>query len=199
MSLEVDYLPIAAAGGANVDSQVDFAGSGYQTDGFTSGEAISKQLNKCWRQSSMMAAAWANVISQTLNQNVLDDGNLSALITQILDTIADLASTVGAPKVVIVTPSTTPVFDCTVANPLISVFSLAMSAGSVTSSTFNGVQAGQKVILMIDNTTGFNQNFVSPLGFPLGTVTIPAGKTYTMEAVYTGSLWIPTTGVIITP
>jgi len=87
MSLEVDYLPIATAGGANVDSQADFVGSGYQTLGFQAGLAQSKQLNKAWRQSSMMAAALANFISEVLGINVLDDGNISALITNLTNAI----------------------------------------------------------------------------------------------------------------
>lgn len=81
MPLEVDYLPIAAASGANVDSQSDFSGSGYQVNGFISGLAQSKQFNKALRQSSMIAAALANVIAVALNSNVLDDGNLPNLIS----------------------------------------------------------------------------------------------------------------------
>lgn len=87
MSLEVDYLPVATAGGANVDSQANFVGSGYQTEGFQAGLAQSKQLNKVWRQSSMMAAALANFIANTLGINVLDDGNISALITNLTNAI----------------------------------------------------------------------------------------------------------------
>jgi hypothetical protein len=77
----VDYLPIATGAGANVDTQGNFAGGGYQTVGFQSGIAQSAQLNKCWRQSSMIAAAIANFISTQLSISVLDDGNLANLIT----------------------------------------------------------------------------------------------------------------------
>lgn len=82
MPLEVDYLPFAVSGVANVDSQSDFAGSSYQENGFApnSVPAQSKQLNKVWRQSSMFAAALAQFISNTLQINVLDDGNLSNLL-----------------------------------------------------------------------------------------------------------------------
>lgn len=83
MALEVDYLPFAASGIANVDTQADYAGSGYQENGFTAGStpAQSKQLNKVWRQASMIAAALANIISAKNNTNLLDDGNLDNLIT----------------------------------------------------------------------------------------------------------------------
>ena len=83
----IDYLPIAVNPGANVESQADFAGSGHQENGFSAGIAQSKQLNKCWRQSSMMAAAIANFIANTLGINVLDDGNLAELITNLTNAI----------------------------------------------------------------------------------------------------------------
>jgi hypothetical protein len=78
-----EYLPVAVASGANVDSQGAFAGATYQLIGFTTGVARATQANKVWRQSSMMAAAWANQIVNVMGQNVLDDGNLPTLITQI--------------------------------------------------------------------------------------------------------------------
>ena len=79
----VEYLPVAAAGGSNVESQGAFAGSSHQLTGFVSGVALSAQLNKCWRQSSVMTAALANLIADLTGQNVLDDGNVTALLQQI--------------------------------------------------------------------------------------------------------------------
>src|SRR5258708_24701494 len=78
----VDYLPFAAAGGANVESQGSYAGSSHQLTGFVTGLALSMQLNKAWRQSSVMAAAMANLIADITGQNVLDDGNVVALLKQ---------------------------------------------------------------------------------------------------------------------
>jgi hypothetical protein len=75
-----DFLPVATAVGANVDSQGNFSGSGYQTEGFSAGIALPTQANKVWRQSSVMCAAMANYISDVLNQFIPDDGNLNALI-----------------------------------------------------------------------------------------------------------------------
>lgn len=76
----VDYLPIATGVGANVETQGAFVGSGHQTNGFSAGLAQSLQVNKCLRQSSVVIAALANLISQDLSISVLDDGNLAALI-----------------------------------------------------------------------------------------------------------------------
>lgn len=78
-----EYLPIATGGGANVDSQANFAGSTYQTQGFATGIAQPFQANKCWRQSSMVAAALTNVIANILSVAVPDDGNLANLIAWI--------------------------------------------------------------------------------------------------------------------
>jgi hypothetical protein len=79
----VDFLPFAASGGANVESQSSFAGSSHQLNGFLTGVALSAQLNKAWRQSSVMAAAIANLIADITGQNVLDNGNVTALLIQI--------------------------------------------------------------------------------------------------------------------
>lgn len=184
-----DFLPVAAAAGANVDSQADFAGSGYQLNGFSSGEAISKQLNKVWRQPSMMAAAWANVIVQTLNQDVPDDGNLPNLITQLIDTIQALASAGSNPKVVTVAYSATPAFDIASANPLISVFDLTIT-GDVTSSTLVGGVGGQLLILNISQNATGGYTFVAPTGVPMSPISATASKTSTQVFLNTGSAWI---------
>jgi peptidoglycan hydrolase CwlO-like protein len=87
-----EFLPVAVASGANVDSQGSFAGATYQLVGFTTGTARAIQANKVWRQSSMMSAAWANVIVNIMGQNVLDDGNLPNLVSQLTATVQQIAS-----------------------------------------------------------------------------------------------------------
>jgi hypothetical protein len=83
MAGTTDYLPVATGGGANVDSQANFAGSSYQINGFANGIAQPYQANKIWRQSSMVAAALTQFIATALNINVPDDGNLTNLIAWI--------------------------------------------------------------------------------------------------------------------
>jgi hypothetical protein len=78
-----DFLPVATSGGANVDSQADFAGSSYQLDGFVAGIAQPTQANKIWRQASMIAAALTTAINNVTGENVVDDGNLATLTAQI--------------------------------------------------------------------------------------------------------------------
>lgn len=89
--MTVDYLPIANSGGANVESQaqyvIDLAGGGSLVTGYLAGLAKSNQMNKTFRQSSMVSAAVANYISQALSIDVLDDGNLATLITNLTNAI----------------------------------------------------------------------------------------------------------------
>lgn len=60
------FLPFAAGDDANVMSDDDYANAlatnGAYQKGVTTGQASSKQANKTWRQSSLMAAAIAQVI-----------------------------------------------------------------------------------------------------------------------------------------
>jgi hypothetical protein len=79
----VDFKPIAVDGAANVISQAAFetalASAGSLEHGFKAGTAVSAEINKVVRQSSMMTAAVANAISDLLGVDVLDNGDLSAL------------------------------------------------------------------------------------------------------------------------
>lgn len=97
MTLIVDYLPIANLGGANVETQaqyvIDLGSGGVLQNGYQAGLAKSNQVNKTLRQTSMVAAAVATVISNTLNVNVLDDGNLSALVANLTSAIESLNPT----------------------------------------------------------------------------------------------------------
>lgn len=104
----IEYLPFATNGSPNVESQAAYAGSGHQTNGFTSGLAASAQLNKVWRQASVMTAAMANFLSQSLNGiNILDDGNVAVLTTFIAGAIKQISGGhVDVPF------SNTAIFDC---------------------------------------------------------------------------------------
>jgi hypothetical protein len=73
----VDFLPFATGAGANVESQASYASDPSTAAGFSAGLAQSQKLNKCWRQSSFISAALANLVSQQLGVDVLDDGNLT--------------------------------------------------------------------------------------------------------------------------
>jgi hypothetical protein len=162
MSLEIDYLPVATATGANVDTQADFAGSSYQTLGFQNGIALPDQFNKILRQCSMMTAALANLISNTMDIAVLDDGNLPELITNLQNTMTAIAIPVAAsgPAAVLQTVeySATPEFNSAAG----SAFDLVLT-GPVTSSTFINGATGANIVgfRITQNATG-NFPFVWP-------------------------------------
>lgn len=80
MTIENDFLPFAGASGANVVSQRTYAGSAWQETGFVSGIALSNQLNKVWRQASIIASVIAQYINQETDQNTIDDGTTATLL-----------------------------------------------------------------------------------------------------------------------
>jgi hypothetical protein len=171
MSLEVDYLPVATAAGNNADSQANFDGSGYQQLGFVNGIAQPFQANKLWRQSSMIAAAVANFIANELNINVLDDGNLAELITNLTNAIVSAAKG-GTTGVVSIPFSPTPVFDASQGN----TFEIVLT-GSVTSSTLVNVTPGQALRFIVKQDGAGGHPFVPPGSLPMAQISIAPSKT----------------------
>jgi len=175
-----DYLPVATGGGANVDSQVNFASSTYQPNGFTAGVAQSIQMNKVWRQSSMVAAAVTNFIVNMLGINIADDGNLAGLITNLTNAIRRAANTL-----VVVVFSSTPTFDLNLGN----VFEITLT-GNVTSSTLANLVFGAPLTLeitfIIHQDGAGGHTFVAPAAVPLGAISPLANKT-TMQSFKVGN------------
>jgi hypothetical protein len=68
-------------------TQADYVALASRILGFQAGTANSAQLNKVWRQASMMSAALANYISVQNGTDVLDDGNLANLIAALTSSI----------------------------------------------------------------------------------------------------------------
>lgn len=74
-----DFLPFGTNIGANVMSQADYSAMAARVNGFSSGTANSAQLNKAWRQSSVMSSVLAQFIADRSNEDVLDNGNLGTI------------------------------------------------------------------------------------------------------------------------
>lgn len=177
---QIDFLPIATGSGANVVSQGDFAGSGFQTEGFTSGIALSGQLNKCWRQPSTWSAVLANFVSQQLgNIDVLDNGDISGLLANFIAALQATIENVANPSVINVTYSTTPVFDCSLGNVILPVFYLDLT-GPVTSSTIDNVRPGQLIVIIVNQPSGGGQAFVAPANLPMGAIS-QAGSSFSSQ------------------
>lgn len=74
-----DFKPFAIGEYANVLTQEQYEGLPAVGAGYTAGIAKSEQLNKTWRQASVMSAVLGNFIAEQSGDDVLDDGDLNKL------------------------------------------------------------------------------------------------------------------------
>lgn len=79
-----DFLTFASNSGANVISQANYLSLAAQATGFQSGIAQSAQLNKVWRQSSIISAMIAQFICDKSGQSAIDDGTITTLETNFM-------------------------------------------------------------------------------------------------------------------
>ncbi|WP_104012254.1 hypothetical protein [Burkholderia anthinoferrum] len=78
-----NFKPFAAAANANVMTQADYEALAALVTGFVSGTAQSAQLNKVWRQSSIIAAVLAQFIVDLTGQDAVDDGTTATLLANL--------------------------------------------------------------------------------------------------------------------
>lgn len=94
-----EFKPFAIGEYANVLSQEEYETLPAIGAGYTAGIAKSEQLNKTWRQSSVMVAALGELVSERIGEDVLDDGDLAKLLDQLKKAISisarDAAHPVG--------------------------------------------------------------------------------------------------------
>lgn len=83
-----DFQAFGNAAGANVLSQADYLALAARLSGFTAGTANSAQLNKVWRQSSVMANVLAQCISDITRQDVLDNGSPATILANLKAALA---------------------------------------------------------------------------------------------------------------
>jgi hypothetical protein len=87
-----DFIPFAVGGSANVTPQATYAANTTLTQGgFQSGLAKSPDLNKVWRQSSIMAAVLAQFIVDQSGQNAVDDGTTATLEANLISAVRNAA------------------------------------------------------------------------------------------------------------
>lgn len=99
-----DFKPFSTGVGANVLTQAAYELlATLRADGFQSGIAISEQFNKVWRQANIPGVALTDLVALILDEDVLDDGDVAALMNQMASTISLLGS---SPDARIVTTST---------------------------------------------------------------------------------------------
>ncbi|MCA7959523.1 hypothetical protein LGM14_18660 [Burkholderia multivorans] len=88
MATQNDFLPFATGPGANVVDQATYGALTALTTGFQSGTAQSAQLNKVWRQSSIMSAVLAKFIVNQTGQPAIDDGTTATLLANLASAVA---------------------------------------------------------------------------------------------------------------
>lgn len=74
-----DFKAFAIGNNANVVSQEEYEELTALVGGFSSGVALSPQLNKVWRQSSVISTVLAEFVASQSGDDVLDNGDLALL------------------------------------------------------------------------------------------------------------------------
>ncbi|KAA1194868.1 phage tail protein [Photorhabdus heterorhabditis] len=74
-----EFLTFGIAEGANVLSNEEYAALAARVNGFSAGVAKSRELNKAWRQSSIITHILADFIAKESGRDVLDNGDIDAL------------------------------------------------------------------------------------------------------------------------
>lgn len=88
-----NFKSFAGGVGANVLTQPQYeALATLLATGFTSGVAPSVQLNKVWRQSSIMASVLAQFIADVSGQDSIDDGTTATLLVNMKTAIRPIGS-----------------------------------------------------------------------------------------------------------
>lgn len=92
-----NFKPFAIGPGANVMPQIDWESLPALLSGFSSGKASSAQVNKALRQATFIASALAQFVAETLEQDVLDDGDRDTFTEQIKHSVINSTLPAGVP------------------------------------------------------------------------------------------------------
>ncbi|MTD37812.1 hypothetical protein GIX45_04015 [Erwinia sp. CPCC 100877] len=88
-----DFKAFATGENANVLSQEEYEELEALSGGFQSGIARSEQLNKVWRQASIIASVVARFMAEKSGDDVKDDGDLEKLQASLLKALLNNATT----------------------------------------------------------------------------------------------------------
>lgn len=86
-----EFVAFATAPGANVIEQEDYLSDPIVPTGFTMGLLYSAKTNKVWRQSSFVAHCLSELMRETLDEDINDDGDAGTYIEQLKETIFQVA------------------------------------------------------------------------------------------------------------
>lgn len=94
-----EILPFAQGGGANVQSQIDYAAEPLRSSGNVAGIARSNVNNKALRQASVLAAGLAQFMADNQSNNIVDTASIANLANWLGDAIRaanNAAASVGS-------------------------------------------------------------------------------------------------------
>ncbi|WP_264840381.1 hypothetical protein [Burkholderia cenocepacia] len=135
-----DFLVFGGGSSPNVIDQATYAALSARLSGFQSGTALSAQLNKVWRQSSIMAAVLAQFTANFSGQNAVDDGTTATLLANLQTAIN--AAGITAPQFDNSTKLATTAFVGRAAGNFQTRKYVSGSATLVTSDTGSWIEAG---------------------------------------------------------
>ncbi|WP_321853108.1 glycine-rich domain-containing protein [Burkholderia cenocepacia] len=135
-----DFLVFGGGSSPNVIDQATYAALAARLSGFQSGTALSAQLNKVWRQSSIMAAVLAQFTANFSGQNAVDDGTIATLLANLQTAIN--AAGITAPQFDNSTKLATTAFVGRAAGNFQTRKYVSGSATLVTSDTGSWIEAG---------------------------------------------------------
>lgn len=164
MATEQDFIAFGVGAGANVMDQAAYAAAsstGFVAVGFAAGLAQSAQLNKVWRQSSVMAYVMGQFIFDLLNEDVLDNTDLATLLTQFKSAV--LAQAGGSSTPFIITDSNDHVLTLQQREVALNR-TVGLSLGQ--DLTLPGVGIGESVTItdIVGNLNAYPVNIVPPSG-----------------------------------
>ena len=94
-----NFKPFATGNSANVTAQTEYEALAALSTGFQSGKASSAQINKALRQSTFIAAAVAQYVSDLAGVDALDNGDLPGFVASMKSALKNgaIGRLMGAP------------------------------------------------------------------------------------------------------
>lgn len=191
MATEQDFLAFGVGAGANVMDQAAYAAAsstGFVAVGFAAGLAQSAQLNKVWRQSSVMAYVMGQFIFDLIDEDVLDNTDLATLLSQFKSAV--LAQSGGSSTPFIITDSTDHVLT-TLQREVALNRTVGLALGQ--DLTLPGIGIGESVT--ITDIVGNLMNYPARIVPPSGTISNAADFTMNEDkmsctfTLYAAGVW----------
>lgn len=161
-----DFLPFAAAGGANVLAQADWLALAARLSGYTAGVANSAQINKGLRQAAAVAAAFGQFLNDYGTLDALDDGNIGNLVRDFARSIQagkfSFAVATGTANAWTVAP--TPALAAYAAGRVLNIVAPATNTSTTVNMNVSGL--GNRRIKKVDGSDPAIGDLVAGVAYP---------------------------------